>query len=292
MRSPNERIHTDQKGKIVRFNIAFCLTISTIALISALANLLAFIAAYITYVCTLRKLLTRLVRRLKMHLIKHANLAPMSWVRPNGNSPGQMGFSVVEVLIVITIMIILSALALPSLASLVGAGGLRSNATTLSGILEESYSTALARNTYVWVGFSQLPNGGGLAVGAVFSPHEDPNDFPSNVTVLTKPAIFPNLNLTAVDPTRYVGSNLATKSVCEVSSVTSGAQQAFPVTFAGTATPKATVLQISPSGQVTVVTQNKFAWVELGLASLNGNAKDAAAVQMNAFTGRVSIYQP
>jgi prepilin-type N-terminal cleavage/methylation domain-containing protein len=224
-----------------------------------------------------------------MHLIKHANFSPESWVWLKGNTPGKKGFSLVELLVVIAIIIILSALALPSLASIVTSGGLRSNASTLSGILEEAYSAALARNTYVWIGFSQLPNGGGLAVGAVYSPHEDPNDFPANVAVLTKPAIFPNLNLTAVDPTRYTSSNLAATSVCQVSSVTPTPQTAF--SFGGSK-PNATVLEISPSGQVTVVSLNKFAWVELGLASLNGNGKDAAAVQMNAFTGRVSIYQP
>jgi prepilin-type N-terminal cleavage/methylation domain-containing protein len=225
-----------------------------------------------------------------MPLLKHANLNPTSSVRPKRET-GQKGFSLVEVLVVMTIIIILSALALPSLASLVTAGGLRSNASTLGGILEEAYSAALARNTYVWVGFSQLANNGGLAVGAVYSPHEDPNDFPNNVAVLTKPAVFPNLNLIAVDPSRYTGSDLATTSVCQVSSVTSAAQQVFPVSFAG-ATPKATILEISPSGQVSVLSLNKYACVELGLTSLNGNSKDAAALQMNAFTGRVSIFQP
>jgi prepilin-type N-terminal cleavage/methylation domain-containing protein len=200
------------------------------------------------------------------------------------------GFSLVELLVVISIALILATLAAPALVSLATSGNFKGNATSVGNLMEEAYSAALSKNTYVWIGFSQLPtNGGGVGVGIVYSPHEDPNDFPNNVSVLTKPVFFPNLNLTTVNPAQY--SNIATTSVGQIASVTSANQQVFPVSIGGS-NPKSTVLQISPSGQVSIVSLSKFAWVDIGLAPLNGNGKNSAALQMNAFTGRVSMYQP
>ncbi len=203
---------------------------------------------------------------------------------------GSTGFSLIELMVVVAIIGILSALVVPALASLTSSGNFKSNTTSMGSILEEAYSAALARNTYVWVGLSQLStNGGGVGVAVVYSPHEDPNDFPNSVNVLTKPIFFPNLNLTTVNPALY--SNMATTSVGQVASVSSGSQQLFPVPIGGS-NPKSTVIEISPSGQVSISSLGKYAWVEIGLAPLNGNGKNTAALQMNAFTGRVSVFQP
>jgi Tfp pilus assembly protein FimT len=206
------------------------------------------------------------------------------------HSFGYAGFTLVELLVVMGITVILSILAAPALVSLATAGSLKSNATTVGNLLEEAYSAALARNTYVWIGFSQLASsGGGVGVGVVYSPHEDPNDFPNSVSILTKPVFLPNLNLSTVNSALY--ANIATTSVGQITSVTSASQTTFPVTIGGSQ-PKASVIEISPSGQVSVLSLNKYAWVEIGLVPLNGNGKDSAALQMNAFTGRVSIFQP
>ncbi len=234
--------------------------------------------------------LSRFFQPISMRIIKYPKKVRRHGVGLKGQTRGNAGFSLVELMVVLAIAAILSALVAPAVVSLSSSGSFKSNTTSMGSLLEEAYSAALARNTYVWIGLSQLStNGGGLGVAIAYSPHEDPNDFPNNVNVLTKPIFFPNLNLTTVNPAQY--SNIATTSVGQITSVTSANQQTFPVPIGGS-NPKSTVIEISPSGQVSISSLGKYAWVEIGLAPLNGNGKNTAALQMNAFTGRVSVFQP
>jgi len=200
------------------------------------------------------------------------------------------GFTLVEMLVVITIMAILSVLVVPASSSLIAAASFRSNVTAVDSILEQAYSAALAKNTYVWIGFSQLPlNGGGVGIVAVYSPHEDPNDFPNNVNALTKPVFLSNLNLTNITAAQISNSNRATTSVGQITGANLGS---FSASIGGSSQTLSYVLEITPSGQISLSTSNKYAWIEVGLAPLKGNGKNAAVVQMNAFTGRVATYRP
>ncbi len=199
------------------------------------------------------------------------------------------GFTMIELLVVITIMAILSILIVPASASLLASANFRSNVTVVDGILEEAYSAALARNTYVWIGFSQLSiNGGGVGIVAVYSPHEDPNDFPGNVNLLTKPVFLHNINLGNISAAQISNPNRMTTSVGQITGANLGS---FAAPIGGSSQTLSYVIKITPSGQISLSTSNKYAWIEIGLAPLNGNGKNAAVLQMNAFTGRVATYR-
>jgi prepilin-type N-terminal cleavage/methylation domain-containing protein len=204
------------------------------------------------------------------------------------SAPG--GFTLVELLTVIGIIVILAALAVPSFVSLVGSGNLKSNTTEMSDVLEEAYSAALSRNTYIWVGFSQsTSNGGGVGVACVYSAHENPADFPANVSPLIKPVFLPKMTLATISTAQVSNADRATTSVGQI---TSAALGSFSAQINGAAQTLSYVLEITPSGQVSISPTNKYAWIELGLAPSNGTAKNVAVLQMNAFTGRLSSYQP
>ncbi len=204
-------------------------------------------------------------------------------------APCKRGFTLVELLIVITIISLLAFLAGPALSALSRSGNLQGSGTQISDILEQAYTTALARNTYVWVGFSQLTtHGGGIAVASVYSAHEDPADLPGSVIPLTKTAFFPNLNLATISESLISNADRATTSV---SQITDAELTTFSARVGGAPQTLTYVMEITPSGQV-LVSSTRYAWIEIGLEPLNGNGKDVAVIQMSALTGRVATYLP
>lgn len=69
------------------------------------------------------------------------------------------GFSLVELLVTIGIIIIVLGLAAPVMNSLKGAGDITRAAYEIKGALDQARTWAVANNTYVWVGFFE-ENGG------------------------------------------------------------------------------------------------------------------------------------
>src|SRR3982751_2323815 len=65
----------------------------------------------------------------------------------------EVAFSLVELLVAISIMIIVAALVSPAFTSLKGAGDVTSAAYTVKGVLDQARTYAKANNTYTWVGF-------------------------------------------------------------------------------------------------------------------------------------------
>jgi len=62
------------------------------------------------------------------------------------------GFTLIELVGVIAIIIALTALLVPAFTSLKGAGDINQAAHTIAGVFEQARTYALANNTYVWVG--------------------------------------------------------------------------------------------------------------------------------------------
>ena len=78
-------------------------------------------------------------------------LSPASLV-PSEPAHQLRGFTLIELVSVIAIIIALSALLVPAFTSLKGAGDITHAAHTIASVLDQARTYAVANNTYVWVG--------------------------------------------------------------------------------------------------------------------------------------------
>ncbi len=94
------------------------------------------------------------------------------------------GFTVTELLVVVSIMALLATASLPSLGGLGAAGKTRAALSDMSGLLEQARQYAVAQGTYVWVVFRADTDAQGqdrLSVAVLASRDgTDPNSDPSS----------------------------------------------------------------------------------------------------------------
>lgn len=70
-----------------------------------------------------------------------------------GHKLYRAGFTLLELLVVIGVVVLLMVLIAPAFTSVKGSNDVTSAAYTIKGVLEQARTFAMANNTYVWVGF-------------------------------------------------------------------------------------------------------------------------------------------
>lgn len=109
------------------------------------------------------------------------------------------GFSLVELLVVVAVVGMLAVMTVPTLQSIASAGNLTRGAHDVAGLLELARNEAVARQTYVWVGFSPSTEAGGSTVrmAAVYSlDGSGTNASASNLGQLSKIILIRDVMLT------------------------------------------------------------------------------------------------
>ena len=65
-------------------------------------------------------------------------------------------FTLLELLLVISIIVVLAVMTIPALSSIKGGSDLTGAAYSIAGILDQARAYAIANNTYVWVGITEV----------------------------------------------------------------------------------------------------------------------------------------
>ncbi len=140
------------------------------------------------------------VMHLPVAVEKDTTLRLKRSVEATGSFPRSRGFTLVELLGVLAIIAIISAVTLPNIIEIKSTSDATAAGYTISGLLERARTYALANNTYVWVGFfeedgtqpSQNPpiigNGGRLVISIVAS--QDGTRYSDAAINNTLPAVF------------------------------------------------------------------------------------------------------
>jgi len=207
-------------------------------------------------------------------------------------------FSLVELLVVIAVLGILAAMIVPALPSILGARGVAQAINDASSLLELSRAEAMARRTYVYVGFLNTTNFLGnseLRIGAVASQDGTAG---TNLKPLTRLLKIQNVLLTDLNgvpqavrgalPTNWGGTNFINASTNRVNF--SVGNQSFS---------NAPVVIISPQGEILPAADSSTfrASASLGLTPTRGTVaqtagSDGGIVTYYGGSGRIEAIRP
>jgi len=223
-------------------------------------------------------------------------------------------FSLIELLSVMAVIGMMAVAAVPAMNSIKGGNNLSKAASDISGVLEQARSYAMANNTYVFVGITEVnvtnsesakaqSAGTGRVVIVAAGSRDGTRSFGTgnaNLVPLSKPLRFDNTHLDDSVPNTGNLSRPSVDAAFQVGNSAFAAENSFQWPLAGSsATYTFTkIIQFDPRGAATIQSssRNLPQWLEIGLAPTHGTAlastSDRAALLLDGVTGSINIYRP
>jgi len=223
-----------------------------------------------------------------------------------------------ELLVVMAIMITLMGFVAPAFTGMKGAGDVTKAAYDIAGALENARSYAIAKNTYVWVGFfeesaaASVPGTAGtgrVVVGAVASRDGTKIYDPASPAALPGNSLVPVNKLVKLDnmhlKTFSAGTGTGGGFDARPTVSGSGAQIGDDLASGASLTPFTTgqykftkAIEFNPRGEARMNNAGSSLQpvVEIGLQPAHGESadtanKNVAAVQVTGVAGNVKIYR-
>lgn len=219
---------------------------------------------------------------------------------PFGPSISRKGFSLVELLCVITIVSILASVTGPAIIGMISGDQLTNNAYQLSGIAQQARTTAMSQHTYVWLSFYSYTNSGAPAVMAATVQinsglAEQPSASGGNFRFVSKPVILRNTSVAAA--TAYTSLTGVVLPNTDVSLPPSSTPYSFQMSVPGNSSATFTdCIVFGPDGQVylpdnTGAISAPTAIVGMGINASPSHTLRTAAIQIRGLSGQVSVFR-
>lgn len=208
------------------------------------------------------------------------------------------GFSLVELLMVIAVIGVLAVLVAPALSSILGAKGVTRGASDVAAVLELARMEAMARRTYVYVGFENTTNALGnaeLCIAAVASP-DGSSATTADLIPVTKVVRVANIRQTDYNGLPQIvrdSAIAATNNSFYVSGMTSSGIH-FSV---GPQTFDDSMLIFSPEGELLPVADTPVFLdrAHVGLVGMKGNSpnpNDGTVLTCEGGSGAITTIRP
>ncbi len=255
----------------------------------------------------------------------HLYPTPFAWCSGPDSRRGRQGFTLVELLGVMTIMAVLLTLVAPAFVQISGGRNLVRSAYDISGLLEGARAYAKANSTYTWVGFYEedpsQPAGttgtGRVVVSVVASKDatamytsadiNPPVLNPANLVQINKLVKLDNVHLDVLTKDNVPNRDTVPVSGYQVGSdsfkrrppsdIVNQTTFTYPVAATAPTYTFTKIIQFNPIGDATKIVDTPTQIMEIGLRPARGNVADAntkslAALQIAGIGGAVRLYQP
>ncbi len=201
-----------------------------------------------------------------------------------------IGFSLIELLTVVCLMTLMTAISIPAVIGMRKAQAMSSAVSGISLQLEQARTYAMANNTYVWVGFESDSTQQYLKVQIVAGLTGELTDLalPSTYAPLAPATKYPRLILQSING--IPGLESADDILDSQSKLGT-----FTLNGGGASTTYKYILRYSPSGEASISGGMVSRRIQIGLqpvVSSNASDKNVAALQVGGLTGQVLIFRP
>lgn len=229
------------------------------------------------------------------------------------------GFTLLELLVVMTIIGAMVGLSVTAISSLSGSGSFDESAFKIAGVIDQARAHAMANNTYVYVGLHEVDgddstattSGTGKVILMMAASIDGTRGFDSNTTgsgwddpngrePFGKLAILNNMHLADSSTLISTGEMLNRPSVGSASYHLADTDTTNRTLAWGTKYTFGQVLQVDPQGVVRLMgsaSENSIPpIIEIGLQEAKGKAIPSDAqigvIQISGISGSVRVYRP
>ena len=205
--------------------------------------------------------------------------------------PAAFGFSLIELLIVISLLAVLSVLAVPAFNSVARGSAMKRTISEVSDAVDLARTEAMAKSTWVWLGLADTSASNALATPQlslvlVASRDGTTNTAATNLTMLARAMKIDNIRL--LDQPSKWAPNSSPAAVPVRNS-----QFSFTVSVSGTARLFTnTVLAFSPQGEALLDTATIKPWLEIAFRESRGSADirdKEAAIRVSGISGQGAV---